>query len=60
MKAKDIQIGDVLFTADFKASPVKNFYLAADDIMVIGFEDNTGFQCPPDRELLVARKGQVL
>lgn len=60
MKARDVQIGDVLFTADFEASPVKDFYLAAQDILVINFENNTGFHCHPDRELLVARKGQVL
>lgn len=60
MKAKDIQVGDVLFSADFEASPVKDFYLKADDLMVIGFENNMGFHCHPDRELLVARKGQIL
>lgn len=60
MKAKDIEIGDVLFTADFEASPVKEHYFASENIVVIAFENNTGLQCHPDRELLVARKGQVL
>jgi len=60
MQARNIEIGDVIFTADFPAFGVKDFYYAADDIIMIAFENNTGFSCHPDRELLVARNGQVL
>lgn len=60
MKARYIEKGDVLFTADFEASPVKECYIANDTVIVIAFENETGMQCDPDRELLVARKGQIL
>lgn len=60
MQARNIEIGDVIFTADFPAVPVSNFYYSADDIIMIAFENNTGFSCHPDRELLVSRGETVL
>jgi hypothetical protein len=60
MKAMYLEKGDVLFTADFEASPIRECYLANSEVLVIAFENNTGMQCHPDRELLVARKGQIL
>ncbi len=60
MKAKWIEKGDQLFNPEGFPCKVSSCYYAADDILVIAFDNGFGMQVHPDRELLVARQGQVL
>lgn len=60
MKAKWIEKGDELFNPEGFPCKVKEGYFAATDIFVIAFDNGYGIQVHPDRDLLVARKGQIL
>lgn len=60
MKARLLKEGDQLFNPEGFPCKVRESYYAADDILVIAFDNGAGMQVHPDRELLVARKGQVL
>lgn len=60
MKARLLKEGDQLFNPEGFPCRVNNSYYAADDILVIAFDNGYGMQVHPDRDLLVARKGEVL
>jgi hypothetical protein len=62
MKAKQIQIGDSIFLLDmqFKPGRVVEFYYSTPDSIIIALDNGFGIHAPPDQEILVGRKGQVL
>ena len=62
MKAKHIQNGDCIWLPDldFKPSKVRNFYYTTPDNITIELENGFGVYAPPDQDILIARKGQVL
>lgn len=60
MKARDIEIGDQLFSPEGVACIIRELYYKTDEILVLSFDDNLGIHVHPERELLVARKGRVL
>jgi hypothetical protein len=62
MKAKELQIGDSIFLLDMQFRPgrVENFYYSTPDSMIIALDNGFGIHAPPEQEILVGRKGQVL
>jgi len=62
MKAKELKVGDSIFLPDmqFKPGVVTGFYYSTPDSMVIALDNGFGVHAPPDQEILVGRKGQVL
>jgi hypothetical protein len=60
MKAKYIEVGDQLFNPEGVPCVVQDRWSESDEIIVLAFDGGLGMKVSPERELLVARKGQVL